>query len=162
MSSDDFDVIGAIGKVVVEVLIRDEASGAPADISTSDRVVTAIGDRVLRIAREVDGAGDEVPMVAVVVDSLDRVSAYGGASLVLRGVSDELGIEALDYGNIDATELRLGSATVDLELSTVSLWATGSVSGFVAYQSELTVAGGGDVSGVRTVNAGRLFIVPAP
>jgi len=155
-----FDVIVASGKMEVAVQITGDGVHAPAKISDTKRLSTSIADRVLRLTTA--PAANEnpeapTPTISVEVGLLDRVSAVGGATIVLTGLLDHLHIVALDGGNINATALRLRTAAVELEQSTVSICATNSVTGYVVYGSRLTVSGGGDISGVTTANAGKLF-----
>ena len=160
MSASDFDAIVATGNVMVNVRIGVVGVDAPCEIVIGPRATAWIEQRVLRLGADDAGAAEAStrPAVSIDVGSLTGLAAWRGATVVLTGAVDQLDIEALHYGKIDASELQLRAATVSLELSSVSVNAAESVSGFVAYQSDLTVSGGSDVSDITTTNAGRLHI----
>lgn len=157
------DVVAVSGKVTVNVHLTGDDDRVPVQTSGSTSVIRSIADRVLGFVPEPelnDFTGLTQPNIAIEVGSLDSVMAASEATLIITGAQDHLKIEALNYGTIDASDLSLRTAAVDLELSEVTISATESVSGFAAYLSKLTVAGGADVSGVKTPNAGRLVIEP--
>ena len=162
---DGIDSIGVRGRIqlVVRIGVNDDSNGpGPGAVAIPDGVVAEVSNGVLRCSDARDADADtsgEIPTLSVSVPALRRVGAASQASVTLIGTQEHLEIEALNYGSIDGTRLTLNTAAIELELSEVAVHATGAITGYCAYLSELTVSGGADTSGVTATNGGRIATI---
>ncbi len=155
--STSFDSIGLSGKLDVVIKL---GPGLPDELSHPDEA------RAQTLGVRFDGGSvpfeapedlEEPIPVQVNATALSRIGAFRGANVKVSGSAEHLKFIAFHNACIDAAELSLTTAEVDLEtFSKVSIAATERVSGGVAYGAHLVLLTEPEHTKIATGNAGQI------
>jgi hypothetical protein len=152
---DKVSLSGMVDAVVGIDLQADRSISWPEGAAQCGLNVRFLDDGWLRI--EVDTQPEERPAVEIKAKTLQTIRAVGDATVMVAGAAEEVKFVAFRGAHIDASDLRLMSAEVDLETGAmVELCAFNSVTGGVAYHARLVLLGEPAHTRIATGNGGRI------
>ena len=145
VAQKDFDVRVEADENLLQY-IRTEVNGGVLEISTSKRIKSSSGLKVLISAPDIeklDVSGVAKVSVSNLRNSALNLDSSGASKINLSGMTDKLIIDVSGASNIEAIDLKTRSATVDASgASKISIFATESIRADASGASKITYTGG--------------------
>ncbi len=152
---DSFHSVRVTGQVDLNIRLGPELEHAITlpDNSESPDIEIRVNDGSVSVTAPAEL--EDAVSVEITAPTLHQLSAFKHAQVQLSGVAGSLKVVAFQRARVDASNLELQSAEVDLETSShVSIAATNAVTGAVAYGARLKLVTEPGSTSIVTANNG--------